>query len=164
MHPAAYDYVHASVQRYKLRYLPMLEIGSRLINGTIRDLFTTSYGIDILPGAYVDKVACGSTFTPEVAPDVIVCCEVFEHTTLAEAICHNVFRILKPGGYFIVTAAGLARAPHSAFNGGGLRDNEFYRNVSATDLASWLSEFHILEIEVRGEDIRAVARKEPLDA
>lgn len=159
MHIAAHDYVAAATARYGLRHKRMLEIGSRLINGTIRDLFTYSFGIDVLPGLYVDAVADGATYVPQVAPEVVVCCEVLEHTASAEAICRNAFRMLEYGGYFIVTAAGPGRTPHSAFNGQALREDEFYRNVSEADLITWMSDFFVLEVSVTAEDIYAIGRK-----
>ena len=46
-----------------------------------------------------------------------------------------------PGGVFIMTAAGEGRLPHSAIDGGPLRQGEFYHNVTASELEGWLSGF-----------------------
>jgi len=39
------------------------------------------------------------------------------------------FRMLEPGGMFVMTAAGPGRAPHSAVDGKGLQPGEHYANI-----------------------------------
>jgi hypothetical protein len=105
-----------------LRTLPprtkVVEIGSHIINGTIRMAFAVTapeadyIGIDTEPGNGVDVVAGGEEYTPPWPPDTVVCCEVLEHTPAAEAICWNAHRMLAAGGVFIVTAAAPPRKPH----------------------------------------------------
>ena len=143
---------------------PVLELGGRNINGSIRDLFSaTPYlSLDCLPGPGVDVVADGSTYQPVDAPGTVVCCEVLEHTPAAEAICRHAVAILRPGGRFVLTAAGVGRGEHSAVDGGPLRPGEYYRNVTRDDLTGWLSGFSAVDIVVNDEahDIYAIATKD----
>lgn len=162
MHTAAYHFVRSARATYRRAGL-VLEIGSRNINGTIRDHFIGEpyVGIDLAAGPGVDVVADGTAFAPPAPPATIVCCEVFEHTADAPAICAHVYALLQPDGVFIVTAAGFGRAPHSAVDGGGLRPGEFYRNVDRADLEAWLAPFVGVEItsDLIAGDIYAVCRK-----
>src|SRR5678809_1536471 len=67
-----------------------------------------------------DVVASGESFQPPHPAAVVLCCETLEHAACAEAICRNAYRMLAPGGVFVVTAAGEGRDPHSAVDGGPL--------------------------------------------
>jgi SAM-dependent methyltransferase len=153
MHPEARAWVaqHATEGR-------TLEIGSRDINGGVRDLFADDYtALDLIDGPGVDVVADVTTYKPKTKYDVIVCCEVLEHTD-ADIIA-AAHRLLRPGGRLILTAAGPTRTPHSAVDGGPLRPDEFYRNVEPTDLARSLADWRDVTIDELGPDIRAVATK-----
>lgn len=160
MHNAAFTFVQSVASRVPEG--PVLEIGGKNINGTVRALFGESYqSVDIADGPGVDDVADGATFTPAVKPSGVVCCEVLEHTAAAEAICRNAYRILADGGVFIVTAAGEGRVPHSAVDGGALRAWEYYATVSKETLEGWLKPFRevtVTENRAVG-DIYAVAVK-----
>lgn len=161
MHEGAYAFVQAVAPRRPKGLV--VEIGGRNINGTIRDLFKDDryVSVDIRNGTGVDIVADGASFMPSEPPACVVCCEVLEHTTAAEAICRNAFDMLAPGGIFIVTTATTGRAAHSSLDGGPLRPNEFYRNVTEQELRSWLRPFPRVTIEQHQDrgDIYAVAYK-----
>jgi SAM-dependent methyltransferase len=141
----------------------VLDIGGRDVNGSVRDLFAGDpyLTIDLRDGDGVDVVADGVTFTPDIAPACVVCCEVFEHTPDAARICAHVFDILAPGGVVIVTAAGPFRPPHSGIDGGPLRAGEWYRNLDVADLADWLARFELLSlVDAPGpRDVYAFAKK-----
>lgn len=132
MHIEARAYVESVIDRFSLKGLRTLEIGGRDINGSIRDLFqTTDYtSIDIAPGAGVDVVADAASlpFAPQTF-DVVVCCEVFEHTPAWPKIIAGSRTILREGGYWVMTAACDPRKPHSGFDGGSVREGEYYGNV-----------------------------------
>lgn len=146
----------------------VLEIGSRNINGSLRDAFpyfpgpARYIGIDVAPGPCVDAVASGADYEPPWAPDTVLCAEVLEHVpdAEAEAICQNALRVLEPGGYLLLSAAAEPRAPHSAIHGGKPEPGEFYRNVTARHLRDWLRGFDCLKgsVHPRG-DIYVLARK-----
>lgn len=161
MHPQARDYVAQAVAEHG-PFPSVLEVGSRYINGGVRDLFDGDYtGIDYADGPGVDKVADGATYKHPGKVDCVVCCEVLEHTESAPKIVRNAHRNLKAGGVLIVTTATDPRLPHSASDGGALGDGEFYRNVSKRQLQAWLKDFTTVDIDVQLEhgDIRATAIK-----
>jgi hypothetical protein len=141
MHRQAFDFIAARARDLG-RVGFVLEIGARNINGTVRNLFDAEryVGLDVMPGPGVDVVASGADYVPDTPADVIVCCEVLEHTEEAAAICRRSIENLAPGGVLLLTMAGTERAPHSAIDGCDLREGEFYRNVSAADLQEWLAD------------------------
>lgn len=152
MHPAAYEWVarHARPGR-------TLDIGGRDINGTVRALFGDDYtALDLVDGPGVDVVADVCSYQAKKF-DVIVCCEVLEHTDAD--ILGAAYRLLRKGGLLIVTAAGPGRQPHSAVDGGPLREGEYYRNVEPFELEQSLAGWSSSEVDVSGEDVRAVATK-----
>jgi SAM-dependent methyltransferase len=154
MHEGAYKFVEATVATWPPR-TSVIELGSRTVagdwpySGPVRPMFGDAryLGVDITQGPNVDVVADAANFPkvldwlPFTPVDTVVCCETLEHTEEAEAICANAHRLLMPGGVFIVTTAGIGRAPHSAVDGGPLRNGEFYRNVSPEAINAWLGPF-----------------------
>lgn len=153
MHSAAREWVAAHA-------LPgdVLEIGSRNINGTVRDLFPGDYtGLDISEGPGVDVVADVTEWTTRKRFDVVVCCEVLEHTDAP--IIDAAHRLLRKGGTLILTAAGPGREPHSAVDGGPLRPGEWYANIDPDELRVALSGWSEVTVDVAGDDVRAVAVK-----
>jgi hypothetical protein len=140
MHHQAYEFIAARVRDLgRVRFV--LEIGSRNVNGSVRGLFDAEHyiGVDVMPGPGVDVVASGRDYVPDASPDVVVCCEVLEHTAEAGAIVAHALSLLPVGGVLLLTAAGQERAPHSAIDGGPLRSTEHYRNISIDDLEQWLA-------------------------
>lgn len=143
----------------------VLDIGGRNINGTPRPLFpnATAYTVlDIAPGDGVEIVADAATWEPDCRYDVVVCCEVFEHTDVWPEILRNAHRALVRGGKLIATMAGPGRATHSAVDGGpDLYDGEFYGNVEPADLRAALIAAGFCRVVVDEQtvshDVRAVA-------
>jgi hypothetical protein len=150
MHAGAYHFVE-----YMARCLPtrrtVVELGGRDVNGSVRPLFRGCeyVTVDTAPGPGVHFVGDAATWAPEPSRrfDTVVCTEVLEHTPVAERICVNAHALLESGGVFIVTAASIGRAPHSAVDGGALRDGEFYRNVSPFLLRKWMQPFHFVLVD-----------------
>lgn len=162
--------MHSAALAYIATHIPpgtdsILEFGSRNINGTPRSVSTVSryVGVDIAPGHGVDIVCDASTVEVDGEFDVVVCAEVFEHADdgTCSAIAANAHRHLRSGGVFLATMAGPGRAPHSAVDGGEVRDGEFYRNVEGPLLAQWLlaAGFVDCDVETRGPDTRCTAVK-----
>lgn len=159
MHPAAFAFVATVVAKYPPHVgARVLEIGARDINGSIRAVFASLdvryLGTDIAPGPGVDLVADGATLTLPAPADIAVCCEVLEHTPEAEAIIANLATLLEPGGRIILTAAGQgdgwARTPHSAVDGCGLKEGEYYRNISEAEMRVWLEKAGFEQIKAIG--------------
>lgn len=158
MHTAALQWVRDHAPSTAVT---VIDIGGRDVNGTVRHLFdaTAFTSVDLFPGPAVDIVAdfCDVVLDPV---DVVVCCEVAEHTWSWRQIVARASETLRPGGVFIFTAAGPTRPPHSALDGGQVRDGEWYENVHSVDLDPVLAaHFARYEIDVHGDDIRAVAWK-----
>jgi predicted TPR repeat methyltransferase len=165
--------VHAEAYAWVQQHAPtdaitVLDIGGRNINGTVRDLFpnaTTYRVIDIADDHGVDIVTDASTWTPDQQYDVVVCCEVFEHTPVWQGICWTAAKALTPGGWFITTMAGPGRAPHSAVDGGHiLRDGEHYGNIHPDALRAILEDCGFEDVTVDQRhmpmaDVRATARR-----
>jgi hypothetical protein len=164
MHQDAFDFVKSAVDMLDPED-PVYEIGGKNINGSVRPLFVGMIylSVDIRQGPGVDIVANAASFRPPFSPKTIVCCEVLEHVTDedATAILGTAMDIMAPGGLFIITAAGTGRAPHSAEDGGTLRDGEFYRNVTKAHLEEWLPLEKLKDAATTfyGADIYFTARK-----
>jgi SAM-dependent methyltransferase len=163
VHDSAYAYVQRALAK-----LPtpkrVLELGSRNVNGSIRDLFPQSVdycGIDLRLGDGVDVVADATNFGKAYHYDLVVCCEVLEHSAEGKSICANAYRVLAWGGVFLATAAYTGRTPHSGLDGGELRRGEHYRNVTFDDLYEWLTPFATAAYEVNqtAHDIYVTAVK-----
>lgn len=142
-------------------FSPTLEIGSRNINGGVRDLFPDCTGIDIAAGPGVDIVADAATWKPDKSYGAVVSCEVFEHVENWPDLVATAVRALKRGGLVILTMAGPGREPHSGIDGGPVHDGEFYANVEPHDLELTLKAagFHDIELGSQPGDLYAVARR-----
>ncbi len=135
MHMAAYAFVERAVAALG-PFCSVLEIGSRNVNGGVRDLFGDCVyeGVDKEPGPGVDWVCDATKDLPSGPYDCVVCCEVFEHEQEWPRIVERAARVLMRGGALIVTAAGPGRAEHSAIDGGRLHADEWYANIEPAAL------------------------------
>jgi len=164
VHAAARDYVARQVEAFG-PFSSVVEIGSRDINGGVRDLFAEAeryVGLDLHPGPGVDWHGDASRYRPPEPVDCVVCCEVLEHTPAWSTLMQRAFEWLAPRGVLIVTTAGPGRRPHSAIDGGWtLHRGEHYANIDATHLARVLraAGFPVVTTSSAGRDTRAVAVK-----
>ena len=152
MHNAAFRFVERVLADRLGVFTDVVEIGSRNINGSVRQLFSTSdryLATDITGGNGVDRIvdASDASALPAESCDTVVCCEVLEHTPVAPII-KSAATWLRPGGFLIATMAGEGRAPHSAVDGGKLRANEHYQNVTAEEMITSLDAAGLLPIIV----------------
>ena len=164
--------MHHQVMDWLRRVKPLVgqrarvcDLGSRNVNGSPRDLFEPEaalyVGVDVRPGDGVDVVADAADWHlgPRLLFDLVISTEVLEHAANAATICANAYRLLRSGGVFLVTAAGVRRAPHSV-DGLKLPDGEHYAGVSEADLRAWLTGFAVVLIQDRdGLDIYGLAVK-----
>jgi SAM-dependent methyltransferase len=148
VHAEAYAFV-ASVATVLVGVKTAVEIGSRDINGSVRELFPgTAYtGLDLIPGPGVNVVADASTWRPLARVDLVVCCEVLEHARAAALLVENMIAMLAPGGHLIVTCAMPPRPPHSGIDGNRLRPSEWYLNVRPGELHDWVDGMAIQRLE-----------------
>jgi SAM-dependent methyltransferase len=138
MHVEAFEWLRSQASDVKT----VVEIGSRDINGSPRPLFPGAeyVGVDVREGKGVDVVADATQWKPDKKVDLVVCAEVLEHVENPEAFVTSAAAMLKTGGVFLVTAACNPREPHSAVDGGQIRDSEHYANVDPDELLVWLDD------------------------
>lgn len=106
MHDTVKQFVSDMLEVINLKDPWILEIGSRDVNGTIRELFpdTERYaGIDILPGKGVDYVCTVDSWAIDSC-DLVLCIEMLEHDKFPWITLRGVFDVLKENGYLILTA------------------------------------------------------------
>lgn len=157
MHPAVRGFVEAWAQALP-HPVRVLDVGSRNVNGTVRDLFPTAeyVGIDRRPGSGVDIVADGTTWQSPSSFDLVLCLEVLEHHPNPSALCRNLIANARPGGVILITAAGPDRPPHGI--DGGEVGHEHYANITTDQLVTWLHGCTVAT-STDGQDVRAVAIK-----
>lgn len=156
--------MHVEASSWVARWAPdrpvrVLECGGRNINGGVRHLFqiVSWTSVDLVAGPDVDVVDDFCDYQGATV-DVVVCCEVAEHTRDWPTILWNAAQHLTDGGLLIFTAAGPGRAAHSAGDGGPLQPGEHYENVDPARLADVLRPlFSKFEVDTLGPDVRAVA-------
>lgn len=158
MHQEVINWVEDSIQWWGKSPDRVLEFGSYDINGSVRSLLEKPniqyVGIDIVYGKGVDIVADASVFSDLEKYDIVVCCEVFEHTPKWTQIIKNAYKNLSDGGLFIATMAGEGRFPHSAIDQNPIRDFEYYHNITKDELANELLMFSSFEVNVINADTR----------
>ncbi|MHC5537897.1 methyltransferase domain-containing protein [Singulisphaera rosea] len=91
---------------------PVYEFGSYQVEGQVeyadlRTLFAGKdyVGCDMRPGPGVDRVEDVSAITlPDGVAGTVLCIETFEHVFEVRRAFDEVYRILKPGGLFVITS------------------------------------------------------------
>jgi SAM-dependent methyltransferase len=139
MHDEVLAFARAVIQKFPAYETgSVLEIGSLIINGSVREVFPNAsvyFGVDAHAGDGVDAVCLGHELDlPKKDFDVLVCAEVLEHDPYWWATLLNGYRHLRSGGLLIVTCAGPNRAPHNE------EDSPvpgYYANVSAAQITAW---------------------------
>jgi SAM-dependent methyltransferase len=123
----------------------VLEVGSWDVTGSVRELFHRCdyLGVDLASGPGVDLVISGEALAlPTGTFDFVISCECFEHNPFWLETFVNMTRMLKAGGLFVFTCAGIGRGEH-----GTARSNpslsltaagpnaDYYRNLSRRDFS-----------------------------
>ena len=161
MHQAAYQFVQSKTDGVSFQGKRILEIGSYIVNGSVRPLFGGAdyTGTDVRGGPGVDVVTDCADYDGGAAFDVVVSTETMEHMANPHALIECAYRALKPGGMLILTAAG-PRRPHHGIDGGDVRD-EPYGNITPEMLAVMLDGWKRVEIvhNDAAHDVYATARK-----
>ncbi len=123
----------------------VLEVGSLDINGSVRPLFTDCQytGIDLDEGRGVDVVAHVTDYhrLDDGEFDVIISTETLEHDRAWDKSLAAMYRLLKPNGLMVVTAAAPNRPEHGTTRLEGIASPftlDHYRNISVEDIASTL--------------------------
>ena len=139
----------------------VLDLGGRDTNGSPRGLFPNAAAylvLDAVDGPDVDVVADAATWTPDREYDVVVACELFEHTRAWPEICLTAHEALTPGGMFVVTTA---KPPHGAWGAPSPEPGEWYENVDPERLRVVLHQAGFADVVIDERpwpaDVRAVA-------
>lgn len=158
MHNEAFAFVK---QFATAEAVSVIDIGARDINGNCRALFPNALytGLDLYAGPSVDWVGSALEYHPPDVVDIVICCEVLEHSDEWYELVTNAACWLKPLGKLIVTCAGPGRAAHSHHDGGELRDGEYYGNLLAVDLRTAIEDsgLHVVICHSLGTDTQAMA-------
>ena len=119
----------------------ILEVGSKNINGTVREYFpaaATYLGIDIGEGKDVDLLVPGELLQlPTGWADIAISTECFEHARTWVEIFKNMIRITREGGLILLTFAGPGRPAHGTLDSDSYcspSTNDYYRNLGPGDL------------------------------
>ncbi len=128
-----------------------LDIGGMDYNGSVRDCWPKIAWTVVDPkveekmGAKHTTVqnvryisADAAHYSSTVDYDIIICTEVFEHTPNWLDLVANAYKMLKPGGHFIVTCAATGREPHSYTGDGYPEMGEWYKNINPVNLGDAL--------------------------
>jgi len=125
MHDSVRAFVSEALARIDTRGARVLEVGSYNENGSVRDLFKSAadyIGIDSRRGPNVDFVLDAhhiefpqGYFRIETNKlfDIVVCVEMLEHDSAFWLSLPEMGRVLKPGGYLILTARGILFPVHA---------------------------------------------------
>jgi SAM-dependent methyltransferase len=123
----------------------VLEVGSWDVTGSVRPLFRSCdyIGVDVASGKCVDVVAAGQDLAYATGTfDVAISCECFEHNPFWLETFLNMVRMLRPGGLFVFTCAGIGRGEHGTARTSPSLSltsaNEhvnYYRNLAARDFS-----------------------------
>jgi SAM-dependent methyltransferase len=110
MHGSVGAFVKDQVEQRHLSALSTLEVGSCVVNGSVRSLFTGHYwGIDWQEGPGVDEVLSAHMMHSDWSDkfDVVVCTEMLEHDTKPWLSVAEMARVLRPFGVLLLTARGF---------------------------------------------------------
>jgi SAM-dependent methyltransferase len=110
MTPEIQKYVQAEVTRIRCTIsagLNVLEIGSRDVNGGLRQFFQEPgdhyLGIDQEAGPGVDRVMSGHDVEQHGPFDLVLCCEVLEHDEQPWRTVHAARQVVRPGGFLLIS-------------------------------------------------------------
>ena len=160
MHKGCFDYVAIQLPWDITKTTTVVEFGSKDVNGTILPLLGQAKytGVDVEAGPNVDLVMDCRDFLGNA--DIVLCLEVLEHCDDLDGVIQVILDTLEEDGMAIVTCATNPRLPHSAFDGGPVRQGEHYKNISPAAFKKSVRKYggHIkdLEIDKKEGDLRAV--------
>lgn len=116
VHASVMRFLQNAVDEYDLADRRVLEVGSKIINGSPRELFTGPYwGIDILDGPGVDEILnshelCSTNGNGHRQPaEVIVSTETLEHDDAPWLSLQQMRQVIEPDGILLLTARGYDR-------------------------------------------------------
>lgn len=155
MHESAAYFCEDIAKLIGINYGEGLDIGGRNVNGTVRSLWPLINWviIDLNPENTNESNIVEWDYTKSNYElerfDIILCTEVLEHCKNWYRILANAWLDLKENGTLILTCAGYGREPHSAVDGGPLRENEWYGNIDLSNIYHALHSIGFKHGEIR---------------
>jgi SAM-dependent methyltransferase len=122
VHQSVLDWGAAKVAELELCKRYVLEVGGLNENGSLRGLFRGAYvSLDMRDGPGVD-IVCSAHQMPfdDAIFEVVICTEMLEHDSAFWLSLAEIGRVLRPGGWLLLTARGNG-FPHHAY------PNDYYR-------------------------------------
>lgn len=148
-HPAQLEFFSDITKRFERicrSQAKVLEVGSRNINGTVREYFPNAeeyIGVDIGRARDVDWVVPGELLQlPDAWADIVITTECLEHCDAWERVFLNMIRMLKPKGVFLMTCASIGRAAHGTLDSDEYSSpftTSYYKNLGVDDISQAIS-------------------------
>lgn len=118
----------------------ILEIGSLIINGSLRDIFTNSkeyVGVDLGAGSGVDVISRGHEIDfPDNYFDASLSAECFEHDEFWNLSFQKMIDVTKPKGMIVFSCATTGRPEHGTHGtdaGSSPFTPSYYKNLTEID-------------------------------
>lgn len=120
--------------------LRVLDMGGQDVNGTVHGFIAAGLGdglelhvLDVEAGRGVTHVgdARNTDWWDGQPYDVVISTEMLEHLEGWKQSFDTAFTVLRPGGWFIGTCAGMGRQRHGATGAPLPAEGEYYENVQA---------------------------------
>ena len=156
--------MHEVVMRFGAKHAPkfvgkILDVGSRNINGTIRDVLPVTLGIDYVSGPCVDQVLDATKLIETFGADSwdnVISNDALEHMQDWDGCLTNMWGVLKPGGMFLITMANPKKGYHGY-------PHDYWR-ISLADFCRIFGKNPIIDSFEYGPTMGVVVRKDhPLD-
>jgi len=125
----------------------VVDFGSLDVTGNNRKFFSDDcgyIGVDLNYGKNVDIVCKAHELNlPDSTFDVVISTEMLEHDPFYKKSILNMYRLLKPGGLFIITCATEGRPEHGTINFSpndapfiayNPKYSNYYRNITEEDI------------------------------
>ncbi len=92
----------------------VLEVGSREVDGSVRDIFADSdyLGIDMIDGKGVDRVLNGHDMAFDKEFDLVICVDTIEHDDAFWLTVENCKKAVKKGGFLCLAAPSMHCPEH----------------------------------------------------
>ena len=123
----------------------VLDVGSMDINGNNRYLFEDCEytGLDIGHGRNVDIVCPVHVYTQivDLTYNVVISGEMLEHDQYWKQSLNAMFKLVKPGGLLLISAAGTGRPEHGTINSEPSNSHfthYYYKNITKKMILSAL--------------------------
>lgn len=113
MNNAVRDYVLKHIDKLKGS---VLEVGARNINGCVRDIVPQAIGSDMHDGPNVDVICKAERLLEYFGAekfDAVMSFDAFEHIKDWRACVTNMWSVLKPGGWLVMTMAIPKKGRHA---------------------------------------------------